>query len=86
MSALDALFAHIQPISSNVEMTGIRAATIHWSLRLRWLSYDDKRSPEPWISLGVGFCRIDHREHGFPQRLGMGELWIARACAERANH
>jgi len=38
------------------------------------------------IGLSIRFRCIDHGEHGLPQPLGMGELRIARACAERANH
>jgi hypothetical protein len=47
------------------------------------LSHHHERSPEAGIGLCVAPCRIDHRQHGLPQCLGMGELWVARACLHR---
>lgn len=35
-----------------------------------WLAHHDKRCPKPRISICIGFCIIDHREHCLTQMLG----------------
>src|SRR6516162_6372916 len=56
------------------------------SLRLCRLSHDNKRSPQPRVSFGIGIRRIDHRQYRLSQRLSMRKLWIGGICAEHADH
>jgi hypothetical protein len=56
------------------------------SLWLRRLSYDHKGRPQAWIGVSVELRGINHCQHRLPKRLSVGELWVTRTCAQRADH
>ena len=78
-------FAHRSKLFEPPEPS-VHSASGSLSLRLCRLSHDHKRSPKLRIGFVFRTGAIDHRQHGLPQRLGMGKLWIARDCSQCADH